>query len=97
MPKVYAPNKQYNGISASVPFVDGVGDTEDPYLLEWFEQNGYTIEGKESSPEPSGDEQSKTLKDLSATELRDLAREKGVKGYSNMSKDKLLEALREVE
>jgi hypothetical protein len=95
VPKVFAPNKQYNGISASVLFTDGVGETEDPYLLEWFEQNGYTVESKDHAPEPKVDEL-KTLKDISATELRDLAREKGIKGYSNMTRNQLLKVL-EVE
>jgi hypothetical protein len=44
MAKIYAPNKQYNGESASVVFVKGVGETEDAHLLEWFKEHGYTVE-----------------------------------------------------
>ncbi|MGG3840769.1 hypothetical protein ABEV00_27570 [Paenibacillus thiaminolyticus] len=44
MAKVYAPNKQYTGVSASVPFVNGVGETANPHLLQWFENRGYTVE-----------------------------------------------------
>jgi hypothetical protein len=46
MAKIYAQNKQYNGESASVVFVKGVGETEDAHLLEWFREHGYTVEEK---------------------------------------------------
>ena len=42
--KVHAPNKNYTGVSASVAFCNGVGETEDPYLLEWFKSHGYELE-----------------------------------------------------
>ena len=44
MAKVYAPLKDYNGISASVEFANGVGETDNENLLEWFEEKGYTVE-----------------------------------------------------
>jgi len=44
MAKIYAPNKEYTGISAGVPFVNGVGETDKPELLEWFETHGYEVE-----------------------------------------------------
>lgn len=47
MAKVYAPLKDYNGISASVTFVSGVGETDNENLLEWFEEHGYTVEREE--------------------------------------------------
>ena len=34
-----------------------------------------------------------SLEDLSLAELKDLAKEKGIKGYSKMSKEELLEEL----
>lgn len=46
--KIYAPNKQANGVYASVLFVDGVGETDDKWLIQWFANHGYTIE---KSPE----------------------------------------------
>lgn len=49
MAKVYAPNKQYTGVSAGVAFVNGVGETSDPYLLKWLEDHGYEVE-KEKKP-----------------------------------------------
>lgn len=42
--KVHAPNKNYTGVSASVAFCNGVGETGDPYLLEWFKSHGYELE-----------------------------------------------------
>jgi hypothetical protein len=93
--KIYAPNKEYTGVSAFVSFIDGVGETDDLHLIQWFERNGYTIEGKDSEPAPTVDDEP-TLESMSATDLRDLAREKGIKGYSNMTKDQLIKAL-EVE
>lgn len=44
--KIYAPNKRANGVYASVRFVDGVGETNKPHLIEWFKKNGYTVEGE---------------------------------------------------
>lgn len=56
MAKIIAPNKKYNGETASVIFVDGVGETADTYLLSWFREHGYTVEetepGTETEPEP---------------------------------------------
>lgn len=51
MAKVLAPNKQYTGLSASVGFVNGVGETEDIDLLKWFKAHGYEIEELEEEKE----------------------------------------------
>ncbi len=42
--KIYSPNKEYTGVSASVPFCNGMGETDDPYLIEWFKNHGYRVE-----------------------------------------------------
>ncbi len=44
MAKIKAPNEQYTGISAGVPFVCGVGETDKPELLDWFKEHGYAVE-----------------------------------------------------
>lgn len=44
--RVIAKNRSYNGTSASIVFVNGVGYTDDPYLLEWFRDHGYLVEEK---------------------------------------------------
>lgn len=48
--KIHAPNKNYTGVSASVAFCSGVGETEDPYLLDWFRGHGYEVEETEIEP-----------------------------------------------
>lgn len=50
--KVHSPNKEYTGVSASVPFCNGTGETDDPHLIEWFKEHGYTVEEPEVEPEP---------------------------------------------
>ena len=42
--KISSPVKDYTGISASVPFCNGVGETDDPHLIEWFKNHGYEVE-----------------------------------------------------
>lgn len=42
--KIYAPNKNTNGVYASVMFVNGVGETDDKWLIQWFANHGYTLE-----------------------------------------------------
>ena len=41
--KIYAPNKDATGFYASVFFAGGVGETDDPVLIEWFRKHGYGI------------------------------------------------------
>ena len=42
--KIYAPVKDATGVWASVHFVNGVGETDNPRLIEWFRTNGYRLE-----------------------------------------------------
>ena len=42
--KIYSPNKDYTGVSASVPFCAGAGETDDPRLINWFKEHGYKVE-----------------------------------------------------
>jgi hypothetical protein len=49
MAKIHCPNKQYSGVSAGVTFVNGVGETTDPYLISWFKSHGYDVEQVETS------------------------------------------------
>ena len=44
MAKVFSPNKDYTGTSATVDFTQGVGKCADPHLLDWFKSKGYTVE-----------------------------------------------------
>ncbi|WP_349947339.1 hypothetical protein ABFV83_02300 [Lacrimispora sp. BS-2] len=54
--KVYAPNKQYTGVSASVSFCNGAGETDDPHLLNWFRSHGYEVETQVGNPEETPEE-----------------------------------------
>lgn len=48
MAKIYAPNKGYTGNIAGVSFTEGVGETEDNWLIGWFESKGYKVEKSEA-------------------------------------------------
>ena len=54
--KIYAPNENYSGSSAGVTFVNGVGETDNLYLIEWFKDHGYKVD------EESIDSEEKTMK-----------------------------------
>lgn len=59
MTKVKAPNKTYTGTSASVDFTDGVGYTDNAWLLSWFTDHGYQVEADappEAQIEPTASE-----------------------------------------
>ena len=84
MAKIYSKNKQYNGISASVNFINGVGESNLPHLVSWFQENGYTI--VEDKREPS------IYDSMAYKELTELARECGFNGIG-MKKEKLIKAL----
>lgn len=79
MAKVIAPNEQYTGLSASVMFVKGVGETDDEHLLQWFEGKGYTVE--RSEPTPQTDEIAK------AAELEKKEAEKRLKALRKKATD----------
>lgn len=94
MAKVYAPNKDYNGVTASVPFTNGVGFSSNPYLLDWFKEHGYKVEDDiaEAKSEANTD-----ISQLSYEELKTLAKDKGVDGYHKMKKEELVDALKDSE
>jgi len=71
MAKIIAPAKGYNGTSASVTFKAGVGHTDDPHLIDWFEKKGYTVE-----PEESAGEKKLTKAEKKAAEEKAAAEEK---------------------
>lgn len=43
MAKIFAPNKQYTGLSAGVAFANGEAETDNPHLIEWFRVHGYQV------------------------------------------------------
>ena len=47
MAKITVPNNpEYNGIDFGVPFVNGVAETENAWLIAMFKENGYNVEKK---------------------------------------------------
>ncbi|WP_339063565.1 hypothetical protein [Tepidibacillus marianensis] len=55
MAKIFAPNKGYTGVIAGVPFHNGIGESEDKWLINWFNEKGYTIEdGKKKEDSKKG-------------------------------------------
>jgi len=88
MAKIYCKNKSFNGISASVNFVNGVGDSNIPHLISWFQENGYTIiEEKRESP---------VYDSMSYKELTELAKERGFNGIG-LKKEPLIKAMIEMD
>ena len=51
--KIYSKEKGYTGVSASVPFCNGCGETDDPHLIDWFRTHGYEV--GEPTDEPAED------------------------------------------
>ena len=96
MAKVYAPNKKYTGVSATVTFVNGVGESDNADLLAWFERNGYIVEHLEEAP-PVPLTPSKTLGDMNVDELIAYAQEKGIDIGKATSQNGILEKIQEAE
>ena len=46
--KIYAPVKDFNGWRNTVRFVNGVGETNDPRIVQWFRTHGYKVPIDES-------------------------------------------------
>lgn len=61
MAKIIAPNRQYTGMSASVSFANGIGETDKPELISWFKKHGYQVIEVENKE--------KTLDEMSVDEL----------------------------
>ena len=101
MAKIYAINKEYNGVTASVPFTNGVGFSSDPYLLDWFKEHGYEVEDDITEVEDditeAKSEANTDISQLSYDELKSLAKDKGIDGYHKMKKEELLDALKDSE
>ncbi len=103
--KIYAPVKTATGTWASVRFVNGVGETDDPRLIQWFKSHGYTLEKCEVSHENPLENVLEliptevvepTFEDMTPNELRQWAIEHGLgsKIRNTRNKEKLLEILR---
>lgn len=63
MAKIIAPNKQYTGISASVYFCNGIGETTNEDLISWFKEHGYSV------VEEDIEKKDKSIDEMSVEEL----------------------------
>ena len=90
MAKIYSPNKQYSGISASVAFAKGVGETENPTLLEWFRGHGYSVE-EEEKKEPS------SINEMDVDQLRSYAEEHKIDIGNSTSLNGILKKITDAE
>lgn len=102
--KIYAPNGDFTGEVAGVAFANGEGNLvkddvgEDRYehLKQWFGRKGYGVGSKSDAEQDVHEvEQHKALEDHSVPELKDIAKQHGIVGGSDMNKSDLITALRE--
>lgn len=89
-------NCLYKTADKKLQFKDGEAETDDPELINALKANpSIEVLGEPDPPELEiEDDPETTENNMTATELRDLAREKGIKGYSNMTKEQLIAALK---
>ncbi|MBM7585844.1 hypothetical protein JOC86_002386 [Bacillus pakistanensis] len=67
MPKIKSPNPSYNGVSASLHFVNGEAKTDDKWLIGWFKNKGYKV--VEEVPSPPADKDGQKEGDNSSKEI----------------------------
>lgn len=67
MAKIYSPNKTYTGVSASVSFCNGVGETDNLHLLQWFKDHGYKVEETKAAKDESEQKESGKSKSAKAS------------------------------
>lgn len=78
MVKIYSPNKSYTGVSASVAFSKGVGETENKHLIEWFKQHGYKVVEEAEQNQQTNTENEKPVDDMTVDELKAYAEGKNI-------------------
>lgn len=76
--KIIAPNRNYTGISAGVAFAKGIGECNDPRVITWFRNHGYTV--TDTLPEDDKDNALKNeLSTLQAEHDKTLAENEALK------------------
>jgi hypothetical protein len=94
MSKVIAPNKDYDGISAGVTFVKGVGECTDSYLLDWFKVKGYIVEGDSES---DGKGENSEFNNMTVDELKAYAEANGIDIGKSTSQNSILKKILEAK
>lgn len=107
--KIYAPVKNATGVWCSVQFKNGVGETDNPHLINWFKEHGYKVEENHNfdlqmpkieeisqKEEPKTENSSLDFETMTPNELRDWARANGLgsKIKGIRNREKLLEIIR---
>ena len=97
--KIYAPVKNATGVWCNVHFQNGVGETDNPHLIEWFKKHGYAVDNTSSEvvETPIKVETNEVdLDSMTPNEIREWAKANGfsskIKNIRN--KEKLLEIIR---
>lgn len=94
---IRTPVPQFNGYRGSVLFINGVGKTDDPRLIQWFKDKGYTVyeDVKEVNMMDSAgtstsiyERDPKPLEDMTAKELKEFAKSIGKGTYIGNTKDR---------
>lgn len=104
--KIYAPVENATGVWCSVYFKNGVGETKNPRLIEWFRSHGYRLEDEKVDvvEEISNDEvevqthdiENPDFESMTPNELRDWMKANGLgsKIKNIRNKEKLIEIIR---
>lgn len=105
--KIYTPVKNATGVWCNVHFQNGVGETNNPHLIEWFKSHGYKIEKSDfevpktekiSQKEAPKNENpiSDEFDSMTPNQLRDWAKANGLgsKIKNIRNKEKLIEIIR---
>ena len=101
--KIYAPVKNATGVWCNVHFQNGVGECDNPHLIEWFLKHGYAVDKDEPKlviEEPNEVIEVENDRDeyesMTPNELREWAKANGLgsKIKNVRNKEKLLEIIR---
>jgi hypothetical protein len=89
--KIYAPVKDFNGMRNNVRFVNGVGETDDPKLIAWFDARGYTVEMSDKRPQNSVEKSEDLSVPLQIDEVEMMGYSEKTPNFEDMTPNELRE------